>query len=114
MNILHATHSGAWGMTELGQRLCRPFIKRDLINKSKTCQPCTEFGKNLKSLIRKSDWTPLPPSSEPNEEIQLDFDGQIFDGKGIEVYFLACIDRFSKFPTLKLVSNANGPNIENF
>ena len=31
-----------------------------------------------------------------------------------EVYFLACIDRFSKFPTLKLVTNANGPNIGNF
>ena len=57
MNVLHATHPGAWGMTELGQRLWWPFINRDLINKSKTCQPCTEFGKNLKSLIRKSDWT---------------------------------------------------------
>ena len=30
------------------------------------------------------------------------------------MYFLACIDRFSKFPTLKLVTHANGPNIEKF
>ena len=114
MDVLHSTHPGAWGMTELGQRLWWPFINRDLINKSKTCRPCTEFGKNLKSILRKSDWTPLPPSSEPNEEIQLDFVGPIFDGQGREVYFLACIDRFSKFPTLKLVSNANGSNIEKF
>ena len=114
IDVLHSTHPGAWGMTELGQRLWWPFINRDLINKSKTCRPCTEFGKNLKSIIKKSDWSPLPPCSEPNEEIQLDFGGPIFDGQGREVYFLACIDRFSKFPTLKLVANANGPNIEKF
>ena len=30
-----------------------------------------------------------------------------------EVY-LTCLDRFSKFPTLKLVSNANGPSIKKF
>ena len=35
MEILHATHPGAWGMTELGQRLWWPFIYRDLINKIK-------------------------------------------------------------------------------
>ena len=114
IDVLHSTHPGAWGMTELGQRLWWPFINRDLINKSKTCRPCTEFGKKLKSIIRKSDWTSLPPCSEPNEEIQLDFCGPIFDGQGREVYFLTCIDRFSKFSTLKLVPNANGLNIEKF
>ena len=114
IDVLHSTHPGSWGMTELGQRLWWPFINRDLINKAKTCRPCTEFDKNLKSIIPKSHWAPLPPCSEPNEEIQLDFGGPIIDGQGREVYFLACIDRFSKFPTLKLVTNANGPNIEKF
>ena len=112
MDVLHATHPGAWGMTELGQRLWWPFNNRDFISKSKTCRPCTEFGKNLKSIIRKSDWTSLPPCSEPNEEIQLDFGRPIFDEQGRKVYILACIELFSKFPTLKMVSNANGPNIE--
>ena len=114
MDILHATHPGAWGMTELGQRLWWPYINRDLINKSKTCRPCTEFGKNLKNLIPKTKWAPLPRCSEPNEEIQIDFGGPIIDGHGREIYFLACIDRFSKFPTLKLYNNDNGPNIEKF
>ena len=114
IDVLHSTHPGAWGMTELGQRIWWPFINRDLINKSKTCRPCTEFGKNLKNKNPKSRWAPLPQCSEPNEEIQLDFGGPIIDGQGREVYFLACIDRFSKFPTLKLVTNANGPNIEKF
>ena len=114
IDVLHATHPGAWGMTELAHRLWWPFINRDLINKSKTCRPCTEFGKNLKSIIPKTKWSPLKPCVEPNEEIQLDFGGPILDGQGREVYFLACIDRFSKFPTLKLCNNANATNIEHF
>ena len=56
IDVLHSKHPGAWGMTELGQRLWWPFINRDLIKKFKTCGPCTEFGKNLKSVIMKSDW----------------------------------------------------------
>ena len=56
IDVLHSTHPGAWGMTELGQRIWWPFINRDLINKSKTCRPCTEFGKNLKSINPKSHW----------------------------------------------------------
>ena len=85
-----------------------------MINKSKTSRLCTELGKNLKSIIPRSHWAPLPSCSEPNEEIQLDFGGPIIDGQGRELYFLACIDRFSKFPTLKLVTKGNGPKIEMF
>ena len=114
IDVLHATLPGAWGMTELAHRLWWPFINRDLINKSKTCRPCTEFVKNLKSIIPKTKWSPLKPCVEPNEEIQLDFGGPILDGQGREVYFLAWIDRFSKFPTLKLYNNANATNIEHF
>ena len=114
MDVLHATHPGAWAMIELAHRLLWPFINRDLINKLKTCRPCTEFGKNLKSIIPTTKWSPMKPWVEPNEEIQIDFGGPILDGQGREVYFLACIDRFSKFPTRKLYSNANATNIEHF
>ena len=76
--------------------------------------PCTEFGKNLKSIIPKTKWPPIKPCVEPNKEIQIDFGGPILDGQGREVYFLACIDRFSKFPSLKLCNHANAINIEHF
>ena len=56
----------------------------------------------------------MKPCVEPNEEIQIDFGGPIVDGKGREIYFLACIDRFSKFPSLKLYNNANATNVEHF
>ena len=114
IEVLHATHPGAWGMTELAHRLWWPFINRNLINKSKTCRPCTDFGKNFKSIIPKTKWSPMKPCVEPNEERQIDFGGPLLDGQGREVYFLACIDRFSKFPTLKLYNNANATHIEHF
>ena len=49
IDVLHATHPGAWGMTKLANRLWWPFINRDLIKKSKTCRTCTELGKTLKA-----------------------------------------------------------------
>ena len=114
IDVLHATHLGSWGVTELANRLWWPFINRDLINNAKTSRPCTEFGKNLKSIIPKTKWSPIKPCVEPNEEIQIEFGGPILDGQGREVYFLACINRFSKFPSLKLYNHANEINIEHF
>ena len=50
----------------------------------------------------------------PNEEIQIDFGGPIFNEKNQEVYFLARIDRFSKFPTAKVFDRANANNFLKF
>ena len=94
MEVLHSTHPGAGDMTELGQRIWWPFKIRDLFNEMKTCRPCTAFGKILKSVTQKSNWATLPPYSEPNEEIQIDFGGPMFDGQGKEVHLLACIGCF--------------------
>ena len=114
IDVLHANLPGSWGMTELANRLWWPFINRDLINKAKKCRPCTEFGKNLKSIISKTKWSPMKPCVEPNEEIQINFGGPIVVGQGRKIYFLACIERFSKFPSLKLYNNANAINVEHF
>ena len=38
--------------------------------------------------------------------------GPIFNGKGIEIYFLAYNDRFSKNPAPELLTAANDPKIE--
>ena len=56
----------------------------------------------------------MKPCVEPNEEIQIDFGGPPVDGQGREVYFLAFIDRFSKFPSLQLYNHANAINVEHF
>ena len=54
---------------------------------------------------------PRPPCSETNDNNQIHFGGPIFDGQGREVYFLACIDGFSNFSTLRHVTNAKDPDM---
>ena len=51
---------------------------------------------------------------ELNEEIQIDFGGPITNEKNQDIYFLACIDCFSKFPTVEVFEKANEPNVLKF
>ena len=52
--------------------------------------------------------------SEPNEEIHIDFGGPITNEKDQDIHFLACIDRFSKYPTVEVFEKANGPKVIKF
>ena len=54
------------------------------------------------------------PCTEPNEEIQIDFGGPITNEKDQDIHFLACIDRFSKYPSVEVFDKANGPNVLKF
>ena len=47
----------------------------------------------------------MEPMVEPNEEVQLDFAGPLPDKLNRDAYFLVAIDKWSKFPTAKVVSN---------
>ena len=51
---------------------------------------------------------------EPNEEIQLDFAGPLPDEKDKDVYILAGVDRFSRFPSAKVVTNNKADTIIRF
>ena len=70
--------------------------------------------KKLKSIIPSSKWAPLKLCKVPNEEIQIDFRGPIYKEKNQEVYFLACIDRFSEFPRAEVFDRANADYILKF
>ena len=91
-----------------------PYIHRELFVKITECKTCTVTGKNLKSVIPAKQFHPHIPCVEPNQEIQIDFGGPIFDEKGNEIYFLAAIDRFSKYPTTCIYEKANGLNVLKF
>ena len=108
---IHSSHPGTWGMICMATHSWWPYMHRELIVKSTECKPCTAIGKNLKSIIPAKKFTPHIPCVEPNQEIQIDFWGPIFDERGNEVYFLAAIDRFSKYPTAYIYDKANGPNV---
>ena len=111
---IHASHPGTWGMICMATHCWWPYIQRKLIVKANECKPCTVIGKNLKSIIPAKQFNPHIPCVEPNQEVQIDFGGPIFDEKGNEVYFLAAIDRFSKYPTAYIYDKANGPNVLKF
>ena len=60
---------------------------------------CTEKGKNQKRLSPKSLLRTLPPLSEPNEEVQMDFAGPIpFTNNTRSKYILVTVDRRSSYP----------------
>ena len=114
LESLHLTHPGSWVMITLGQYAFWPYMHREILNKAAQCKPCTDIGKNLKPIIPATKWKPLINCSEPNDEIQIDFGGPITNEKDQDVHFLACIDRFSKYPTVEVFEKANGPNVIKF
>ena len=114
VDAIHATHPGTWGMTDMATHAWWPYMHRDIATKTAKCNPCVKIGKKLKPIIPANKWAPLNLCKIPNEEIQIDFGGPIYNEKNQKIYFLACIDRFSKFPTAEVFDRANGDNILKF
>ena len=85
-----------------------------ILSKTAKCNPCVKIGKNLKSIIPSNKWAPIKLCKKQNEEIQIDFGGPINNEKNQELYFLACIDRFSKFPAAEVFGRANAQIILKF
>ena len=114
IDAIHATHPGTWGMTDMATHAWWPYMHGDIATKTTKCNPCVKIGKNLKSIIPANKWAPLNLCKAPNEEIQIDFGGPIYKLKNQEFFFLAYIDRFSKFPTAEVFERANADNILKF
>ena len=93
---IHASHPGTWGLICLATHCWWPYTNRELIVKASECKFCRVIDKNPKSVFSAMQFRLQVPCVEPNQEIQIDFGGPIFNDKGSEVYFLAAIDRFSK------------------
>ena len=89
-------------------------MHREILNKAAQCKPCTDFGKNLKPVVSASKLQPFLNFSEPNEEIHIDFGGPISNEKDQDIHFLACMNRFSKYPATEVFEKANGPNVIKF
>ena len=56
----------------------------------------------------------MEPIVEPNEEVQLDFAGPLPDELIRVAYILVAIEKWSKFPTAKVVSNTKADITLNF
>ena len=68
-------------MTDMAAHVWWPYMHRDIATKTAKCNPCVKIGKNLKSIIPANKWAPLKLCKVPNEEIQIDFGGYIYNEK---------------------------------
>ena len=57
---------------------------------------------------------PLPLLTQPGQEVQLDYAGPIENQKGKKIYLLVAIDRFSKFPSVKVTKSTSGKSTVKF
>ena len=108
LETIHNKHPGQAGMLALAQLIWYPHIHSDIVAQAQACCHCTEKGKNLKPLIPKTRVGNLPPLSEPNEEVQMDFAGPIpFKDNTLSNYILVTVDRLSRYPHAEVFNNCD-------
>ena len=101
-------------MIESTKHVWYPYLHRDIVATAQNCKNCREKGENLKVISGKKHYTTLDAVVEPNKEIQLDFAGPLPDENDEKVYILVGVDRFSRFPYAKVVSNNRADTINRF
>ena len=99
---LHQGHPGQEAMLEVSNYLWWPHMHKDVVKMAEECRSCTRYGKKVKYIIPKYSAKPLPLLTQPGQELQLDYAGPLEDHKGKQIYLLVAIDRYSKFPSVKV------------
>ena len=108
LDAIHHKHPGQVGMLALAKLVWWPHIPSEIVAKAQACRSCTDKGKNLKPLISKSQLGSLPPLTEPNQEIQMDFAGPIpFKENTQNNYILVTVDRLSRYPHAETFHNCD-------
>ena len=115
LDILHFGHSGIMKMMSEAKIFWWPDMKKDIENKVQDCTACLTSGKNLKYQLPKKHYGKLEKLSEPGQEIQIDFIGKLHN-KHLhgETQILIAVDRFSKWPAVKICKSAETKEVINF
>ena len=101
-------------MKYLAQYIWWPHINRQIYFHGINRSQCTQTGKSIKTIIPTTQTSELPLLSEPNEELNLDFAGPLNNTWGKNKYILLYIDRFSKFPLVKIKSSTSSNTVIEF
>ena len=113
ISLLHKGHPAINKMTLAARHFWWPRITEAIQKKCDSCIPCKMSGKSIKPNIPYTEKNNLPPVSNPNEEIQLDFIGPITENNR-RFYILLSIDRFSKWPAASFCKNTDGETAVKF
>ena len=107
LDILHFGHAGTTKMIAEAKIFWWPDINGDIENKVKDCIACLSSGKNLKYQLPKNHYGKLKKLTEPGQEIQIDSTGKLHSKRiNGDVQILIAVDRFSKWPTVKICKTA--------
>ena len=105
---IHQGHPGQEAMLGFSQYLWWPHMHKNIVKTAEECRSCTRYGKNVRHLIPKNASRPVPLLTQPGQEVQLDYAGQLENHRGKNMYLLVAIDRFSKFPSVKVTKPSSG------
>ena len=100
--MLHQGHPASTRMEMSAEAFWWPGTFKDIRTKVENCTSCRISGKSLKFQISSTEKIRLDLLSEPNQELQLDFAGPIKSKWKGDLYLLVAVDRFSKWPTVKI------------
>ena len=111
---IHRGHPGQAAMLDVSKYLWWPHMHKDIVNLAEECRSCTRYGKNAKYINPKNATKPLPLLTQPGQEVQLDYAGPLEDYKGKNIYLLVAVDRYSKFPSVKITKSTGGKSSTKF
>ena len=115
MDTLHFGHVGTIKMTAEAKIFWWPTIYKDIEDKVKNCKACLSSVKNLKHQILKNKGGKLKPLTEPGQEIPTDFTRILHNKKlNRKNQLLIAVDRFSKWPTVKICKTSEAKEVNNF
>ena len=109
--MLHHRHTSPGKMEQLAGAFWWPGMNREVHEKAKPCSSCRAAGKSIITRIPSTEKNNLEISTEPNQEIQLDFAGPIKSKTRGDVYILVAIDRFSKWPTAHICNSTDSRTV---
>ena len=112
--MLHETHPGQFGMKSLAEYIWWPHIYREIYHHGKSLSQCLKASENLKVLLGTDNITKLPTLTCAKDEINPDFSGPLDAFWGTQNYILLCIERFTKFPSAKIVNNTSSNTMISF
>ena len=115
LNTLHFGHAGTTKMRAEAKIFWWPNITKDIEEKVKNCLACLSSGKNLKYQLPKNESGKLKTLTEPGQKLQIDFTGKLHNKKlNGESQLLIAVDRFSKWPTVKICKTSETKEVINF
>ena len=92
LRAIHFGHAGRDAMLREAADVWWPRVHREIVEKAKNCVQCQQAGKNLKCLKSQKEIGKIPESTEPNEEIALDFAGPFQNATQKKKYLIVLVD----------------------